>query len=63
MNSRATRVPFAARVNEVAASTVTGEVVAAALPTVGGIPTLARGKAEAVIKDSTSGTPKTLTAG
>lgn len=64
VNSNNAKILFAARINEVAASTVTGEVVAAALPTVGGILTLARGKASSVvIKDSTSGTAKTLTAG
>ena len=64
VNSNNAKILFAARVSEVAASTVTGEVVAAALPAVGGILTLARGKVSSVVlKDSTAGTAKTLVAG
>lgn len=64
VNRSNAKILFAARVTEVAASTATAEVIAAALPEVGGILTLARGKATSVvIKDSTSGTAKTLTAG
>lgn len=64
VNSSNAKILFAARVTDVAASTATAEVIATTLPAVGGILTLARGKVSSVvIKDSTSGTAKTLTAG
>lgn len=64
VNSSNAKILFAARVTDVAASTVTGEVIAPTLPTVGGVLTMSKGKVSSVvIKDSTSGTAKTLTAG
>lgn len=64
VNRNNAKILFAARVAEVAASTATGIVIASVLPEVGGIVTLPRGNASSVvIKDSTSGTAKTLTAG
>lgn len=63
VNSSNAKILFAARVTDVAASTATAEVIAATLPTVGGILTLARGKVSSVVIKDSTGTPKTLTAG
>lgn len=64
LNSNNAKLLFSARVNEVAASTATAEVIATAVPVVGDVLVLKRGKASSVvIKDSTSGTAKTLVAG
>lgn len=64
VNKANARLMFSARLTEVAASTATAEVVAAALPAVGDILTVKRGLATSVVlKDSTAGTAKTLAAG
>jgi hypothetical protein len=64
LNSNNAKLLFSARVNDVAASTATAEVIATAVPSVGDVLVLKRGLVSSVvIKDSTSGTPKTLVAG
>lgn len=63
VNKANAKLLFCARIDEVAPSTATGEVLAAALPVVGNILTLKRGLASSVVIKDSSGAPKTLASG